>query len=240
MQLTDPLPIRSPLNPQSSTPDFNYKSPLSADGADFPCKGYQHDPFSASASYVPGQLYALQLSGTATHGGGSCQVSLSYDEGQTFRVIKSIQGGCPLSGHYSFVIPREAPPGPALLAWTWFNKVGNREMYMNCAQITVLEASGPRRQRSIIGRQVPQDPLKDRPIMFVANVNGAGNCTTTEGQEVRFPLPGAEAEGDVSGPGYICQSSAPFLLHPGPNAESKEEIDMPLWQPVIELSLVDI
>jgi len=31
---------------------------------------------------------------------------------------------------YSFTIPTSLPTGTATIAWTWFNKVGNREMYM--------------------------------------------------------------------------------------------------------------
>lgn len=34
----------------------------------------------------------MSLQGTAIHNGGSCQISLSYDNGKTFRVIKSFIG----------------------------------------------------------------------------------------------------------------------------------------------------
>ena len=66
------------------------------------------------------------LSGSATHGGGSCQFSLSYDGGSTWAVIHSIIGGCPLNSAYTFSVPNNIPSGNALFAWTWFNKVGNR------------------------------------------------------------------------------------------------------------------
>lgn len=29
----------------------------------------------------------------------------------------------------SFAIPKEAPGGEAVFAWSWFNRQGNREMY---------------------------------------------------------------------------------------------------------------
>jgi len=118
VQMSDPFPIRSPLKPHAASKDYGYTNPSAASGFNFPCKGYQHGPFVSSASYAPGQSYALQLKGTAPHGGGSCQIPLSYDTGQTFHVIKSIEGGCPLAEHYSFTIPSDAPAGPALLAWT--------------------------------------------------------------------------------------------------------------------------
>ena len=66
------------------------------------------------------------LAGSATHGGGSCQFSLSYDGGNTWAVIHSIIGGCPLNSAYTFSVPTNIPSGNALFAWTWFNKVGNR------------------------------------------------------------------------------------------------------------------
>jgi hypothetical protein len=89
----------------------------------------------------------MELEGSATHDGGSCQLALTYDQGETFKVIESILGDCPIAKKYDFTIPSDAPDGEALLAWTWFNKVGNREMYMNCAFVTVGGGSK--------GKQVP-------------------------------------------------------------------------------------
>ena len=34
-------------------------------------------------------------------------------------------------------IPRGLPSGNATFAWTWFNKIGNRELYMNCAPVAI-------------------------------------------------------------------------------------------------------
>jgi hypothetical protein len=67
-----------------------------------------------------------RLAGSATHGGGSCQFSLSYDGGNTWAVIHSIIGGCPLNSAYTFSVPSGVPSGNALFSWSWFNKVGNR------------------------------------------------------------------------------------------------------------------
>lgn len=56
------------------------------------------------------------------------------DGGKSFGVIHSVIGGCPLAFDYTFTVPAGVPAGKnVLLGWTWFNKVGNREMYMNCA-----------------------------------------------------------------------------------------------------------
>ncbi|OOQ88580.1 hypothetical protein PEBR_12744 [Penicillium brasilianum] len=138
MQMSKPYPIRSPLNKDSNEQkDYSYNNPLNPSGADYPCKGYANDAFQSQASYSPGQTYELELDGSATHSGGSCQLALTYDRGKTFKVIESMLGECPISQKYEFAIPSDAPAGEALLAWTWFNKVGNREMYMNCAMVTI-------------------------------------------------------------------------------------------------------
>jgi hypothetical protein len=219
VQMKTPYPIRSPLNPQGgSNKDYSYTSPLLSSGANYPCKGYQNDTFVSVATYAPGGTYEMELDGGATHGGGSCQISLSYDTAETFTVIKSIEGGCPIPEKYSFTIPSDAPIGHALLAWTWFNKNGNREMYMNCAQVTIQGGSSKRSHpRELVHRLQGRDFFKSRPSIFIANINGPGQCTTTSGDEVNFPLPGPDVEGSVSGTGYTCRGSAIFLAGDPPS-----------------------
>ncbi|RAL02226.1 uncharacterized protein BO80DRAFT_424144 [Aspergillus ibericus CBS 121593] len=205
IQMSNPYPIRSPLDPNGdeSKKDYSYTNPLSSSGSDFPCKGYAKDPFRSVATYSPGGEYDLELQGSATHDGGSCQISLSYDQGENFQVIHSMLGGCPLTESYKFTIPADAPSGDALLTWTWFNKIGNREMYMNCAQVTIGGDAHSAKQK--------RDSFSSLPPIFIANVNGPGQCTTIEGDDVNFPLPGPSVEGSVSGTGYTCTGSAPFL-----------------------------
>ncbi|KAL4777148.1 hypothetical protein BDW60DRAFT_55856 [Aspergillus nidulans var. acristatus] len=208
IQMSKPYPIRSPLN-QAATgeKDYSYTNPLSTSGSDYPCKGYANDPFNSVATYSPGSTYDLELSGSAVHGGGSCQIALSYDKGKTFQVIHSMLGGCPITKSYKFTIPADAPSGEALLAWSWFNKIGNREMYMNCAQVTVGSSA---RQEGFTAVSKSQ-AFSSLPPLFIANVNGPGQCTTIEGEEVNFPMPGPSVEGSLSGTGYKCSGSAPFL-----------------------------
>ncbi|KAJ5194596.1 uncharacterized protein N7498_008034 [Penicillium cinerascens] len=138
MQMSKPYPIRSPLNKDAKgQKDYSYTNPLSSSGSDYPCKGFANDEFDSQATYQPGGQYEMELEGSATHGGGSCQLSLTYDRGKTFKVIESMLGTCPIPKKYSFTVPSDAPSGEAMLAWTWFNKIGNREMYMNCAFVTI-------------------------------------------------------------------------------------------------------
>jgi len=130
MQMSDPPPFRSKFNKLATTVDDSMTSPLSASGSDFPCKGYQKDlgtPAGGSvATYAPGSSQKITIVGGATHGGGSCQISLSYDGAKTFTVIHSIVGKCPMSDgeQFAYKIPADAKSGEAVLAWTWINHIG--------------------------------------------------------------------------------------------------------------------
>ncbi|KAH7101898.1 hypothetical protein BKA62DRAFT_701754 [Auriculariales sp. MPI-PUGE-AT-0066] len=162
MRIQTPPPLRGENNPfyNDGNVDYDMTSPLAPDGSNFPCKGYQTDIPSVSTAVVTltaGQPLTLSMGGSASHGGGSCQFSLSYDNGKTFGVITGSN---------------------ILLAWSWFNLVGNREMYMNCIAVDL--------QSSNTGSVT-------LPRMFEAN-NGNG-CTTIEGKEVDFAAPQAMLTG---------------------------------------------
>lgn len=89
--------------------DYDMTSPLAADGSNFPCKGYQSD-FATSdpvATLTAGSNFHIQLYGTATHDGGSCELSVSYDQAATWAVIHRISGGCPLAKNYTFNVPSD-------------------------------------------------------------------------------------------------------------------------------------
>ncbi|KAI9882856.1 MAG: hypothetical protein M1823_005396 [Watsoniomyces obsoletus] len=189
MEMSSPYPLRSKFNPQtpSGLRDYNLMAPLLPDGSDYPCKNYHRSaPGKPVATYTAGKTYQMSIVGNAPHHGGSCQLSLSYDQGQTFKVIKSMMGACPTTSQYDFTIPVDAPSGTPLFAWTWFNLVGNREMYMNCAEVRVeggpVGASNERVSRS----------LSALPDIFIANVGSHGHATTTENQPLVFPQAGPD------------------------------------------------
>lgn len=122
MQMSSPSPLRDPhANRPNEPKDYNMLSPLNADGSNFACKGYHlNTPLTTVATYAAGSKQTMKLLGSATHGGGSCQISLSCDGGSNFQVVKSIMGGCPLSDSYDFTIPSDIPAAKkCLLAWTW-------------------------------------------------------------------------------------------------------------------------
>jgi hypothetical protein len=192
-------------SPQPFGQDTLNNSPLVGDGSDFPCK-LRSDTYSYTADVLTANTYhvgdspLLSFKGGATHGGGSCQVSLTTDLEPTadskWFVIHSIEGGCPTNAAgnigndanapdpttFNFTVPNIAE-GRYTLAWTWFNRIGNREMYMNCAPVQILSKAGSKKREE----ETSLSKRADFPEMFVANING---CTTTEDFDIRFPNPG--------------------------------------------------
>lgn len=206
MELSYPAPYRSKYNPNanSNTIDYSMTSPLSG-SAQYPCKGYQTDfgtdAGKSVATWAAGATHNFTVAGSAVHGGGSCQTALSYDKGATFQVMTSFEGSCPLSDgeSFSFTVPSDATAGDAIFAWTWFNKVGNREIYMNCATVTI---GGSSSKRAVGGGAVKRGvAFSARPDLLQANLGNG--CTTVEGKEVVYPNPGPDVvdkqTGDNSG-----------------------------------------
>ncbi|KAH0094024.1 hypothetical protein KCU96_g6384, partial [Aureobasidium melanogenum] len=97
---------------------------------------------------VAGEPQTMTFDGSASHGGGTCQLSVTLDRqptvNSTFKTIASWIGGCPIDDSdggthpWNYTIPSEVPNGKATLAWSWVSKLsGQPEYYMNCAPITV-------------------------------------------------------------------------------------------------------
>ncbi|CED82682.1 hypothetical protein [Phaffia rhodozyma] len=179
IQLASPYPINSALNPNTpeAEKDYSMTSPLISDGP-YPCKGFIGQGYDQGTipTYTAGKSMAITLAGTAVHGGGSCQLSLSYDNGTNFRVIESRIGGCPSDSlTFDVNLPSAAPAGKnVLFSWSWSNKLGNREFYQNCAIINIDSAATA--------------PLTG-PTIHVSNAD-VNSCTTIEGTPVVYPYPG--------------------------------------------------
>ncbi|KXJ97419.1 hypothetical protein Micbo1qcDRAFT_156294 [Microdochium bolleyi] len=207
--IVKPAPLRSKENPNSrNAVDYDINSPLS-DMSQFPCKGalkYLGQPEGASVeTYAPGGTYDMVIGTGAAHNGGSCQISLSYDKGKTFTVIKSIIGNCPAPGaSYKFTVPADAPKGEAVFSWSWNNKSGNREFYQNCAVVTIAGGS-QKRSENLVSRDVA---FSARPQIFVSNLGG--EFCTPENIDVVYPNPGPDVDRNTNSPGNakICASGA--------------------------------
>lgn len=198
-------------------------SPLSADGSNFPCRGALKvlgtDEAKPVASWTVGEKYNLTISGGAPHGGGSCQAAISSDQGKTFTVIHTWTGGCPgLDGpnsSFDFRIPSDTPEGELVFAWTWFNRLGNREMYMDCSAIKVSAGSGG------------SEPLKftDRPPLFIANING---CKTADNKDVIIPNPGpdvSESGSETAPPTGDCEQASPGSGSPAQSSPGSGSVE---------------
>ncbi|KAI5862419.1 hypothetical protein GGS23DRAFT_610601 [Durotheca rogersii] len=211
MNMADPPPLAYKGNPNAKEPNIDYSitSPISA--AEYPCKGYLKllgTPEAAPVkTYAPGGQYTMSVEGGAFHNGGSCQLSLSYDKGASFTVIKSFVGNCPTAsgGTYSFTVPDDAPEGDEVVfAWTWVNNTGNREFYMSCAVVSI-KGGAAKRADSSVKRAVA---FANRPPVFQANLGG--EFCTREGIDTVFPNPGPDVENNSSktGPAIFCATGA--------------------------------
>ena len=205
MIMAEPLPFgRATLNTFPLAP------------ADFPCKqrsgAYTND--LGMNTWDAGETKSVKFNGTAAHGGGSCQFSITTDTEPTkesqWKVIHSVEGNCltTLKGNFEeqqgkdpmmvraandipVTMPSNIPDGQYTFAWTWLNRVGNREFYMNCAPIQVGSGSNTASTASA------SQALSVLPDMFVANLPDT-ECTTTEGQDFVYPDPGQSvAKGSV-------------------------------------------
>ncbi|KOS18099.1 hypothetical protein ESCO_002870 [Escovopsis weberi] len=189
MEMSWPPPFRSKFNPNvpETSIDYSMTSPLSASGSDYPCKGYQVDFDTVQGKSVvewqAGQTYNWTVAGSASHGGGSCQVSLSYDHGASFTVIHSYEGNCPLQPTWNFELPADVPTGDAIFSWSWHNNMGNREMYQNCAHVTISGGSS------------------------TGSGSGSGAASGTTGNAVIPPAAASPASSSAAAPAYTAPAA---------------------------------
>ncbi|KAJ1949490.1 hypothetical protein FBU59_001121 [Linderina macrospora] len=113
-------------------------------------------PFATpSATWTAGQSVTVKFNPSiAAHSGGHCEFSISYDNGNTFAVIHQELRYCFLGSKpsgltntasvltYTFNLPANLPSSDkAVFSWTWINASGNRELYMNCADVAIKGGS---------------------------------------------------------------------------------------------------
>ncbi|KAJ1664654.1 hypothetical protein IW140_005626 [Coemansia sp. RSA 1813] len=157
MTMTDPCPRFSPscvteppALPAGASWDYDIKSPIPSDG--ILCKS--NTPWPAPvATWTAGQPVTVHfLNNGAAHGGGHAQFSVSYDGGKTFAVVYEVlryfffngptDSNTPEVLDYTFTLPKELPNSDsAIFAWSWVNAIGNREFYMNCADVAITGSS---------------------------------------------------------------------------------------------------
>jgi hypothetical protein len=161
MSMRYPAPRRSkflPGIPESSV-DYSMTAPLDANGSNFPCKQYPKSNL-LGANLTAGDTVNVQMDGVTFHRGGHCQFSISYN-GIDFVAIHTVMKTCFVGTGLSInvQVPASAPACEScVFAWSWVNAAGNREFYMNCADVSIRNPS-------------PSNGLNG-PRMVVANLPG--------------------------------------------------------------------
>jgi hypothetical protein len=175
------------------------------DDKQFPCKNTLGYTVTKMNTMAVGEKQTLTFKGSAVHGGGSCQLSVTTDTEPTkdsvFKVIKTMEGGCPgieKAEKFDFELPASIPNGKATFAWTWFAKLsGGPEMYMNCAPIEVT------------GGASDKSGFEALPDMLVANIASA-KCKSPVSKVLKIPNPGENlvSTGDAEPGTGDCGSSS--------------------------------
>ncbi|KAI1307803.1 hypothetical protein F5Y03DRAFT_116891 [Xylaria venustula] len=147
-----------------------------------------------------GETQTISFTGSAVHGGGSCQLALTKDPqpsaSTSWQVILSIEGGCPSKSGtgtdtYDFTIPDSIEPGDWVFAWTWISKLsGTQEYYMNCAPVTISGGSG---KRDVYHNETMELYSRDStlPELMVSNLAGINDCKSTLSTDPTYPNPGS-------------------------------------------------
>ncbi|KAK7750956.1 hypothetical protein SLS62_007089 [Diatrype stigma] len=179
-------------------------SPLTS--SNFPCKVkgdpatfYKRDGIETTVAV--GDTSTLSFTGSAVHGGGSCQLALTKDlapsASSSWQVILSLEGGCPSkSGQgadtYDFKIPDGIAPGQYVFSWSWISKLaGQPEFYQNCSPLTI---TGGKSKRAEANETLAIASRDEFPELFVANLADINSCKTTPSTDPEFPNPGPNVE----------------------------------------------
>ncbi|KAK3672668.1 hypothetical protein LTR78_007480 [Recurvomyces mirabilis] len=203
----------TPFAPSSLDTSPLNNAAIGSSGSNFPCKMRQGGYEVVNRTQIKvGSAQDLIFSGSASHGGGVCQLAMTTDaepnaqsEFKLFTVIE----GCPIkddSGSggispYSFKLPEGTPNGNLTLAWMWYNRIGNREIYMNCMPVEVTGGSDDKTAYNALSNA------------YIINQPTA-DCSTQETSDPIIPNPGsAEIQkfnpaSVVSASGTACAASA--------------------------------
>ncbi|EMD01144.1 hypothetical protein BAUCODRAFT_52546, partial [Baudoinia panamericana UAMH 10762] len=185
--IVSPEPFTSPAVTTSPLANLAPGSP----GSNFPCQ------LAAGGSYkvgsrtqvAVGQEMPLAFSGSASHGGGTCQLAVTTDKEPSvstqWKTFQIYEGGCPIAGDSSsggtsnltYQLPQGMINGDLTFAWVWMNRIGNRETYMNCAPITVTGGSSD------------SSVYDSLPNAYIINLP-TSDCSSVEMSDLVIPNPG--------------------------------------------------
>ncbi|KAI9505311.1 hypothetical protein BX070DRAFT_233452 [Coemansia spiralis] len=208
-----------PELPPGQALDQNINAPIGThDSISQPLCKYTTPYATPAAKWTAGSTVAVEFNPhAAVHGGGHCQFALSYDGGNTFVVIQDELRYCFTGGpsssntgtqlSYNIKLPDNLPSGDKVIfAWAWNNAIGNREFYMNCADVAIEGSgssfSGP---EMLVANYGPGSP-------FIPEFNG--NYETGGYANATAPAPQAYAaqggSGGYTGAGSPSASPTPY------------------------------
>ncbi|KAJ2082032.1 hypothetical protein H4R24_001891 [Coemansia sp. RSA 988] len=159
----------------------------------------------------------------AVHGGGHCQFALSYDGGKTFVVIHDELKYCFVGGpsssntatqlSYSIPLPADLPSGDKVVfAWAWNNAIGNREFYMNCADVAIKGSgssfSGPEMLVANYGPDSPFIPEFNGDYETAMDLYNGRKTITVNGSGGGGAAPGSAGNSTSSPGGYSDADSS--------------------------------
>ena len=165
MTMKDPAPRKSMFSDyylSHNKVDYNIVAPLNDNNYSYPCKGFKKGP---STKTINTNKIDITIDGNAPHGGGHCQFGISFDN-KNFVVLKQVIRTCliPDGLKYSFNLPVDFPDSNITVFWTWINAIGNREYYMDCADVKI-RLGNPPKDISIIGKEIIIANLPEYPII---------------------------------------------------------------------------
>jgi len=196
-------------------------NPLDPSGSDFPCQGGIPDETVPPENFLQlGSDATLQIKGSAVHGGGSGQMVISYDfppskDTSKWRVLTSYEGNHPMQAEGNLTPGQDdsipalkykvwefLPKGKAIVAWNWFNHIGNREHYMKCAVVSIGGST------DAVTGAMESEALKKLPTMFRANSLGSTCITPPNEDPIKFKNPGNSVFGQGKNE-VACDASTP-------------------------------
>ncbi|OMH82717.1 hypothetical protein AX774_g3789 [Zancudomyces culisetae] len=240
--MVEPCPRLSPNNPlcpQNDPIDYNIKSPIGSQWRkDQPLCKTKTKSSRIVDTWKAGSAVTVRFrEDGSTHGGGHCQFAVSYDDGDTFVVIKDVLQHCFTKGRYRessteilayeiqlpFTIPSCAN---CIFAWTWINADGTREYYMNCADIAIKGVNGG----TLVGpKLLVANYGSDTPVIPEFN----GNYSM--GIDLFDARPTITATGDYSNPDYISSS----FPTPAPDSIKYSQSYMQIGIPTVTYSEIN-
>ncbi|KAJ2694733.1 hypothetical protein H4218_005483 [Coemansia sp. IMI 209128] len=216
-----PVGQQCPAVPAGQSANGDINSPISSVqlGYSEPLCRFTTPYATPSATWTAGQSVTIKFNpNSVSHSGGHCEFSMSYDGGKTFAVIHRelrycFVGSKPASltnavsvSSYTFDLPKDLPSSDkAIFAWSWVNASGNREFYMNCADVAIKGGSS----NSYTGTEMVIANYKGYPTIPEFSGNYETGMELYTGAKKITVSPSGSTTGGGSGGGSGGGNSAP-------------------------------